>query len=194
MELRSDNAYLNSRGITAETISDPRFKGMIRIDNRGNTVFPHYDKKGLSGYEIKNKHFTGFSKGGTKSVWPSRIRSSDLRLVITESAIDALSYHQLKGDKHTRYMSVGGQITKQQESVLTMAINKMAQGSHIVAAFDNDMAGNEFAKGLKQTNLGADIRREVPDYGKDWNDQLKRLQRDYIRLHMGFTRSLDMTK
>jgi len=70
----------------------------------------------------------------------------------------------------------------------------MAQGSHIVAAFDNDMAGNEFAKGLKQTNLGADIRREVPDYGKDWNDQLKRLQRDYIRLHMRFTRSLDMTQ
>jgi hypothetical protein len=36
----------------------------VRIDSRGNAVFPHFDGAGLCGYEIKNQRFTGFAAGG----------------------------------------------------------------------------------------------------------------------------------
>jgi hypothetical protein len=84
--------------------------GTVAIDNRGNDIFPHYDGDGLTGFTIKNDNYQGFSKGGTKALWSSKPSESDLRLVITESAIDAMSYHQLFADKnpHTRYISTGG--------------------------------------------------------------------------------------
>ena len=52
-------------------IADERFAGRIRIDNKGNAVFPHFDAEGLSGYELKNVEFTGFASGGAKALWLS---------------------------------------------------------------------------------------------------------------------------
>jgi hypothetical protein len=45
------------------------FAGHIRIDVRGNAVFPHIDRDGVCGYEIKNRNFTGFAPGGEKGLW-----------------------------------------------------------------------------------------------------------------------------
>src|SRR5450631_4022945 len=60
---RMDNVqrypYLEQeRGLPAGVLSSPRFAGRVRIDRRGNTVFPHFDASGLCGYEIKNRGFT----------------------------------------------------------------------------------------------------------------------------------------
>ena len=32
-------------------------------------VFPHFDREGPCGYEIKNQGFAGFAVGGTKGLW-----------------------------------------------------------------------------------------------------------------------------
>ena len=53
----------------------------MRIDSRGNTVFPHFDAAGLCGYEIKNRGFTGFAAGGKKGLWFSHARPDDRCLV-----------------------------------------------------------------------------------------------------------------
>ncbi len=66
MQPLSRHPYLEQeRNIPAAVLSDQRFAGCIRIDGRGNAVFPHFDD-GVCGYELKNRGFTGFSKGGEK--------------------------------------------------------------------------------------------------------------------------------
>ncbi len=61
----------NERALPASLLEAERFAGRVRMDARGNAVFPHFDQEGLCGYEIKNKGFTGFSSGGTKGLWLS---------------------------------------------------------------------------------------------------------------------------
>ena len=58
----------HERGVPAAVLLAPRFAGRLRIDSRGNTVFPHFDTAGLCGYEIKNCGFTGFAAGGQKGL------------------------------------------------------------------------------------------------------------------------------
>jgi hypothetical protein len=56
MEDASAHPYLeNERAIPAAILQSDRFGGRIRIDARGNAVFPHFDREGLCGYEIKNR-------------------------------------------------------------------------------------------------------------------------------------------
>ena len=57
------------RCVPATLLGAPRFAGQVRIDSRGNAVFPHFDGAGLCGYEIKNQRFTGFAAGGKKGLW-----------------------------------------------------------------------------------------------------------------------------
>lgn len=81
----------------------------MRIDSRGNAVFPHFDLDGLCGYEIKNRGFTGFARGGAKGLWLSNAQDGDNRLIFAESAIDALSHAALFT---SRTNSSDGQILK----------------------------------------------------------------------------------
>ena len=43
-----------------------RFAGCVLMDARSNAIFPHADKDGPCGYEIKNRGFTGFAPGGER--------------------------------------------------------------------------------------------------------------------------------
>jgi hypothetical protein len=165
--------YLIDRGISRETLNDPRFQGMIFQDQRNNIIFPHRDREGLSGFELKNRNFTGFSRYGQKAVWHSRVRATDKKLVFGESAIDLLSYHQIKGDENTRYMSTAGQMSPYQEDIMKAAINKMPPDAEIIAAFDNDIEGAKFTEKLKKISPNLKIIVDAPTVGKDWNDQLK---------------------
>ena len=176
--------YLLSRGISADTLADPRFAGMIRQDQRGNAVFPHYDSQGLSGYELKNEGFTGFSRGGEKRVWYSANLGTAERVVVVESAIDALSHAELTGDKQAAYVSIGGQPSPEQWEVLGAALaNKEKQGAALVIGTDADAAGDTLAKQVAELAPGAERQRPT---SKDWSDQLHlasktSLQREFER-------------
>ena len=114
----------------SRAISRRDFAGRMRIDARGNTVFPHFDAAGLCGYEIKNRGFTGFAAGGQKGLWFSHTRPDDRRLVLTESAIDALSYATLFPDSEdrTRYASLGGRPSSRQMGLVQAAVIKLPAG------------------------------------------------------------------
>lgn len=89
--------YLTSRGLGPDVLELPRFEGCVRVDQRNNALFPHYDKDGLCGFEVKNQGFTGFAPGGVKGLWHSKTKPSDFWLVLTESAIDGYSFHVIHG-------------------------------------------------------------------------------------------------
>lgn len=166
--------YLTSRGLGPEILGLPIFAGGLRVDGRSNALFPHYDREGLCGFEIKNQGFTGFAAGGTKGLWYSKARPTDDRLVLTESAIDALSFHVLQGDATTRYMSTGGSLNPQQPALIRGAMEKLPPGGIVFLAFDADEGGEKLAEEVQAfAPSGRDVRRVLPDVGKDWNDTLK---------------------
>jgi hypothetical protein len=168
--------YLTDRGLGPEVLKSVRFAGGLRVDQRNNALFPHYDQEGLCGYEIKNKRFTGFAPGGTKGLWSSQIREDDNQLVLVESAIDAFSYQVLHGGDRTRYVSTGGELNPQQPALIREAIEKMPAGAGDLIAFDHDEGGEKIAEELKAViPPKCTAKRTLPDAGtgKDWNEMLK---------------------
>jgi len=179
MPVARRHPYLETeRGIPGELLESKRFAGRIRIDARGNAIFPHFDGDGLSGYEIKNRQFTGFATGGTKSIWSSNALLDDNRLVFCESAIDALSHAVLFPNAHTRYASISGKPSPAQPGLIRAATAVMPASSAVIAAMDADADGRKLAdivrEAVKLTGR-SDLRFEMhePHGFKDWNDQLR---------------------
>jgi hypothetical protein len=179
MQDSSRHAYLeNERALPASLLGLERFAGRVRMDARGNAVFPHFDQEGLCGYEIKNKGFTGFASGGSKGLWLSHGLPDDNRLVLSESAIDALSHAVLFPDDRARYASIGGKPNPIQPELIRAAIARMPSGSEIVSAMDADEDGGKLAGVVRQAVQlsGRDDLRFIdhrPSGAKDWNDVLR---------------------
>jgi hypothetical protein len=169
------------RCLPSAVLLSPRFAGRMRIDSRGNTVFPHFDVAGLCGYEIKNRGFTGFAAGGQKGLWFSHARPDDRRLVLAESAIDALSHAALFPDAEdqTRYASLGGKPSSRQTGLVQATIARLPEGAEIVAAFDTDEAGHKLVNVIREAVASVASRTERTDLifnahlavkeGEDWN-------------------------
>lgn len=180
------------RRVPAALLSAPRFAGCVRIDSRGNAVFPHFDAAGLCGYEIKNRGFTGFAAGGQKGLWLSHRRPHDRRLVLAESAIDALSHAALFPDAadQTRYASLGGKPNARQFRLIQLIIIRLPESSEIVAAFDADEAGRGLVNMLRLAVADVAAERGRTDLifkahppaqeGDDWNQVL---QMDFAGKH-----------
>lgn len=171
----TSSTYLESRGITKPTLMDPRFNNMVRIDAKGNVIFPHYDKQGLTGYEIKNDGYTGFAKQGRRALWSSQCFMDDDTIVFVESAIDGLSYHVVRGRPRCRYHSVAGAIGGMQQSIIVRVLEKArTYGMKVISAFDNDEEGEKYHALIAElAPEGLNIEREAPPE-KDWNQIIDR--------------------
>jgi hypothetical protein len=149
----------------------------VRQDERGNACFGHRDYVDVSGWEVKNQGFTGFSAGGERAVTlvvPGGGKPK--KIVICESAIDAMSYAQLKHERGNCYMSTAGaQLSPAQRTLLTQILSKTTLP--VVLAMDKDAAGERMAQEVAQmAPQGVQTTREVPEAGKDWNDALRAQQ------------------
>ena len=167
------------RGISADVQSHPIFRDRIRIDRRGNAVFPHFNPS-LCGFELKNGNatkttFTGFSPGGVKALACSRPRETDRIAIICETSVDMLSLADLEGTKERRFFSTAGQISPMQMECLRSAISKMNHPT-VLLAFDHDDGGRKLANQVTEAlqGINADLIEHFPPTpGDDWNDVLK---------------------
>jgi hypothetical protein len=180
MKLAGRHPYLErERRIPGALLGSPRFAGRIRVDDHGNAIFPHFDAGGLCGFEKKNRGFTGFATGGIKGLWESHDQPDDGRLIFAESAIDALSYAALFPDAAARYRSIGGQVNDQQPALIRTAVLGMPDGSEVIAAMDNDDAGQKLSSLVEKTvaevgRPSLTFRRHLPEKpGADWNEILQ---------------------
>ena len=98
-------------------LESPRFAGRIYTDRFYNAIFPHRDRNGICGFEIRNYHFKGFTKAG-KGLWYSNALPEDTTLIVCEGAIDALSYHTLHRPEQARYFSIAGEMNPMQRELL----------------------------------------------------------------------------
>lgn len=167
----SSQGYLEERGLTAQTIRT--FSQRIGVDQRGNVVFRHDDLLAVSGWEVKNRGFTGFSAGGRKALFGCKVgfprEGASPLLVVTESAIDAMSYYQLNPGPGF-YLSFAGSMSPEQYDLLEYALHRY-RDARIVAATDSDREGEKFAEIIR--TIRPDAVRAVAPTGKDWNDTLK---------------------
>ena len=167
-----EHPYLIARGIPCSTLNHAKFYHRIKIDDHNNVVFPHFSHGTLCGYDLKNHRFNGFPEGGKRGLWCSVWMDSSHTLVINESAIDALSYHAIHDTPDDFYVALGGQLGRENISLIRKIAQK-AQISAIIIATDNDTAGDEFYTTIKDTlsDCAGAVTRATPKH-KDWNEDL----------------------
>lgn len=181
MDLALHHPYLeDERCIPAHVLQRPRFAGRIKVDRHGAAVFPHFEGQNeLSGYELKNRGgFSGFASRGRKALWLSNTEPSDRRLIVAESAIDAISHAVLFNDPDARYGSIGGKPSALQLEVVRRVFVALPDDAEIVAAMDADVPGRDLADLLESVFARCEradllFRREEPVGANDWNDLLR---------------------
>lgn len=170
-------AYLLSRGLTAESLADDRFKDTFRVSAKGAILFLHRDRMGMTGYELRGvdaktgEKLKAFMADGKRGLWFSNNLREAKSVVICESAINALSHYELYG-WDTAYVSIGGAISLKQKELLAGLFAKFtAKNGLMIVGTDNDAAGDDYFTTMK-TLTTAKLKRHCP-IGNDWNADLQ---------------------
>lgn len=177
-----DSSYLNYRRIQSQTINDALFKEKIfnvKLNDYNNIGFPYFNTFGeIVGFEIRNKQFKHVIEGSDRSIgiWHSNMPKTLEAAILTESPIDALSYHQLKGKENSWYVSFGGSVTAGQlETVKSIIADaKAIPGLKIISAVDNDEMGKLYTQKFKRA-FAINVIEDYPRLN-DYNDDLKKSQ------------------
>lgn len=154
-----NTAYLEGRGITKSTIENPQFAGRIlnqfyTVQKEGmpaktfvNTAFPAYHEGRVVGLELKGEGFKGQAPESqfTRSLWLSKLPENGPAavLVVSESALDTLSYAQLHPGESALYASTAGMLTQNKIFELKRLLSE-ERIPGIRAVFDNDTQGHHF--------------------------------------------------
>jgi hypothetical protein len=179
----TDIGWLRERGILRETLEVPLFRNRIMQYRNGthvNIAFPyriHPDGE-IVGAELRNHTFKGHMPGSRKSVsiWSSAMLPDTRRIMVCESALDALSHYQLFEDASMGYASFGGQLTLGQIKAIR-TLTETAPGSplQLVIGVDQDTKGAQYAEMLTEAFPKAE---RIYAEGKDFNEMLQRARKN----------------
>ncbi|GAA4364191.1 hypothetical protein GCM10023185_33490 [Hymenobacter saemangeumensis] len=151
----TDRSYLHHRHLSDDTIDSPAFQGRVFTSQQGNfrnTAFPLYNEHGIATVEQRNDDYKRLLQLPKTGVWvshPTEGKDTHVqRLVVSESPVDAMSYHQLhhrgaEGQPNTLYVATSGTVTERQVELIQKLIDKQ-EPKEVVLANDNDAAGRRF--------------------------------------------------
>jgi hypothetical protein len=105
-------------------------------------------------------------------LWASRYRPTDTKLIIGERPIDALSCGQARGEEHSCYLAVGGELTPTRRTQVAHLLADLPGGMAVVIACGRDQAGRQLAADLQALAPNMKMERAAPEFGARWNDQL----------------------
>ncbi|WP_324680169.1 toprim domain-containing protein [Hymenobacter sp. GOD-10R] len=175
----TDTRYLNSRGISNETLTNACFSSRILNHIREgktkdgqdykfvNTAFPQLYKDKIVGLEIKANGFRGQAADSLSSsaLWLSNSGNKTHTLIVSESAIDSLSHYQLKQPNNTMYASTAGFLTDNKVAEIRRLVENQNLKT-VKAAFDNNLDGYLFdtklITGLAHPTAAMRIERTLP--------------------------------
>lgn len=174
-----NNEYLLFRNLNAELlISELFINKILSIQNNGftNIAFPFTNKEEkILAIQKKNANYDGFTPGSQKesTVWHSNMPQKLEKIIVTESVIDALSYHQLKPSKDVLYVATGGSIAMGQIEVIRSlrSFGNTSSNFIYVSAVDNDIAGKKYDIKLKELLHPDTVVIDKP-ISKDFNQDL----------------------
>ena len=171
-------AYLTKRRcLPAAVIEDLHKCGRIYANDRGGVVFLHYDELGqLGGATIKSSnpysHFAqcvGNKTGSWFHVGCAPYEAATI--AITESPIDAISYHVLHPEKHLCVVSVAGQYIP--DDLLRVSHNKKTIIAIDNPALERSEQAADITRGIIETTLAKCPHAHLhTPAAKDWNDDL----------------------
>lgn len=180
--LTNTDYLMEKRGLTVDTIGNRAFIGKIFnktfVSNKTgeiviNTVFPMENEQGTTAILLKNDSPTGLVNGHTwgerlESIWVSNLPKGHQpkEMLICESPIDALSYHQLHPPKEPYdrlYVATGGQPSSLQPLTVQRLIDRV-KPEQVILAHDNDNSGMRF-------NIGWAGRLQLPGQTSEQADQ-----------------------
>ena len=150
---------LRVRGISDTTLHSGVFENIglcTNGDHFTNIAFPMYNKEQeLVGLDLRNFNYKNFASGTDKthSLWLSNFIANVEEIVIAESPIDLLSFHQLfrAGKDNILYVSTGGILLSGQIAHILYLIHQKQQINPqliFTNAFDNDLPGQLFTSRL----------------------------------------------
>lgn len=163
--LQKTDYLVQNRTISPKVLEDELFQGRIFNafhirDNGGkigNIAFPKYDLDGnpknyilynktyFDRRENKRKKFRLTLNKNDRYLFYSKPISNPEHIVLGESAIDLLSYHELHGSPKNFYISFGGNIYAEKLEFFAKLIEPFLENEKIqlISAMDNDKAGRE---------------------------------------------------
>lgn len=182
--------YLHHRGLSKEVIQYCIHKGLIyESAEYHNAVFVGFDGNtaryaALRGtWQHMGNPFKGEVTGSDKKYSfsvPSKTASE--RLIVTESAVDALSVATLRGDiGRVHYLSIGGAYVPKRHTdeanlpkALEQYLNDHPEIREVELYLDNDAVGigASFFIMNKLMGIGYAVSSFPPERSKDWNDAI----------------------
>ena len=179
---------VETRGLPEKWVDGLHRQGLVYADDHRNVVFLRHEfredaqpwSRGhptgamLRGTAM-DKPFHGLAAGSARDngwFWIRLGQGEVQRVVLTESAIDALSLAVLEREQSPQGLSVTVYLsTDGSGAIPTEALQAvMADGGQVVVAFDADKAGEQMAWRVAEAVPG--VQRMVPAVGKDWNERL----------------------
>ncbi|GBR07567.1 DUF3991 and TOPRIM domain-containing protein [Acetobacter oeni] len=172
------------RGLPGSIVAVAGRQGALKEGPNGTAWFGHRDADGqFTGMEMRGPEYKGFSTGGGgKRLFGFRADEGTepaRRLVVTEAAIDALSFAAVdRFKKGSLYTSTGGGMSPESEANLKQVMATVAKqpDARLVIAVDNDHQGHVYAAKLaamaQEVGLWSGrISPKTP--GDDWNKALR---------------------
>lgn len=180
---RRPNAFLESRGISPETLANTYW----RTDRRDNAIFVHEDAAGrFAGFEKKSGGFGQFS-ASERGIYVANGKIEQAREIrVSEGGLDALSAYQLASRAEQRsvlFASTGGNPAHDNLAAL-VGLAERRQVTQISLAYDHDKAGDAHTATMRDLLAQhaphltvRDVRHEMGlEQGEDPNDLLRRRQ------------------
>lgn len=179
---------LAMQGLRPETIESSHFRDSWACSEFGAAVFRHSRGPcselfyGAEGDLLNHKDRPG--------LWQGAVPSDVSRVVVVDRAVDAMSFHQLRGDPTTHYVSIGGVLTTEQKTELKALLDQQLNhnraqgrpGPAVVAAFSKSLEGAAFTRALEDLKPPAlALERALPTSGRTWTATLQAKEREYIR-------------
>jgi hypothetical protein len=165
---------LQKRGLPESLVDDLHSQGLIYADAKQNAVFLRKSLEGeVTGASLRGTYmdskFKGLATGSRRDEGWFIISQGQLqRIVLVESPVDAMSAAALAKQKTGTTMFISGDGAG---SIPTEFLQRhLANGGHVIVAYDADSAGEEMAQ--KAIAVLPQAIRAQPAYGKDWNEQL----------------------
>ena len=179
-------AYLSrTRGLDYSMVLDLVKQGKIAQEEKtSNVLFKYFDEnQALAGVEkvgTSTEHkFKGIAAGSNSDYGFEVVRGNGEKAYFFESAIDMLSFMQMNKDiDNARFVSMMG--VKPNAVIETLMRNNiMPENAYICS--DNDDAGNRFADELIEEFPNMN-RVKTPDNYKDWNDMLRGIEKEVVKV------------
>ncbi len=172
LQLSEVRRYLLRDRCLAASLIDPLVEsGQIYADRRGNAVFVHLAEDGTAvGAELRGTtrlSWHGMAPGSSKDGGYFSVGvSSATAVVLTESAIDAVSCAEIHPDR----LCVSTAGVRSNPRWLQTLLDKRSQ---VYCGFDSDSTGDQVADAMIAHH--SSLRRLRPA-GKDWNDTLRSIR------------------